>query len=543
MGRAGQRGDAPADARRRGWHRSGSSGWLAGRPRPRSPADSPGEAVRRGVGWAIRDARCGCTRAAAAIVAARMAARSPLAYDDLLALPGSAPTPPPPSRASASGSGMRSSTPTSAGSTRGSSDGAADAATASPTVARARRGAGRWCRSRDPAALQRRRDGAGRGDLPRPRAAVRALPAGRRLRLAVGRPAGGGGRARRPQTVTPAPTGRPAAGCSAVLRDAPGRSPDRRARCRLGRRRATRPGARRPDRRRACRARRRRPLPAAGVTTTAFAHRGGRHGPDNPSRPSPPRCAQGANGLETDAWLTRDGAVVLDHDGVAGSRPRRRRQPIAQVRRDQLPAHIPTLDELYDALRHGLSSWRSTSRPAPWPPPWSPRSQRARRLRPRLWLVSPAPARLGGLDSAHRAVTLRGNVIRSTQRRTRRVPRHPRRRHGGGQRPLDVVDAAAVVDEVHGAGHAGLRLRLPAAASRCDGRCDRARRRSSATTSTPCWQHSPRRTEVRRHRSAGRRVARDCAAPAVASAVCTHRRDRPRPAARPVRSAWPRHGR
>lgn len=56
----------------------------------------------------------------------------------------------------------------------------------------------------------------------------------------------------------------------------------------------------------------------------------------------------GATGLETDAWITRDGQVVLDHDGEVGRRPFRR--PIRQFDRADLPAHIPTLEDLYDRI-------------------------------------------------------------------------------------------------------------------------------------------------------------------------------------------------
>ena len=55
--------------------------------------------------------------------------------------------------------------------------------------------------------------------------------------------------------------------------------------------------------------------------------------------------AEQAPGLESDAWMTADGVVVLDHDGAI--RSRLRRLPIAGLLRQQLPAHIPTLDELY----------------------------------------------------------------------------------------------------------------------------------------------------------------------------------------------------
>lgn len=78
-----------------------------------------------------------------------------------------------------------------------------------------------------------------------------------------------------------------------------------------------------------------------------FAHRGGRaHGPDNTLATFREALSRGARGLETDAWLTMDGHVVLDHDGVLRA-AHDRQQPIAQVRRSDLPAHIPTLDELY----------------------------------------------------------------------------------------------------------------------------------------------------------------------------------------------------
>jgi glycerophosphoryl diester phosphodiesterase len=87
-----------------------------------------------------------------------------------------------------------------------------------------------------------------------------------------------------------------------------------------------------------------------------FAHRGGRaHGPDNTLGTFREALARGARGLETDAWLTVDGEVVLDHDGVLRAArsgvqaATRRQQPIAQVRRSDLPAHMPTLEELYSS--------------------------------------------------------------------------------------------------------------------------------------------------------------------------------------------------
>lgn len=79
-----------------------------------------------------------------------------------------------------------------------------------------------------------------------------------------------------------------------------------------------------------------------------FAHRGGRaDAPENTLEAFRRALAQGATALESDAWVTADGVVVLDHDGVA---PGLRRRRIADVARASLPGHIPSLDELYEAV-------------------------------------------------------------------------------------------------------------------------------------------------------------------------------------------------
>lgn len=87
-------------------------------------------------------------------------------------------------------------------------------------------------------------------------------------------------------------------------------------------------------------------LPALRQPPIAFAHRGGRaHHPDNTLVAFGHALEQGVRGLESDVWITEDGVAVLDHDGIVGSRIRRR--SIRTVSRSQLPAHIPTLEELY----------------------------------------------------------------------------------------------------------------------------------------------------------------------------------------------------
>jgi glycerophosphoryl diester phosphodiesterase len=80
-----------------------------------------------------------------------------------------------------------------------------------------------------------------------------------------------------------------------------------------------------------------------------FAHRGASaHAPENTIEAFELARRLGAEGLESDVWLTADGVAVLDHDGVVG--PRFRRRPIGSVDRASLPAHVPTLADLYDTV-------------------------------------------------------------------------------------------------------------------------------------------------------------------------------------------------
>jgi glycerophosphoryl diester phosphodiesterase len=84
-----------------------------------------------------------------------------------------------------------------------------------------------------------------------------------------------------------------------------------------------------------------------------FAHRGARaHAPENTLEAFTLAVRLGATGLETDAWLTADGEVVLDHDGLV--RAGMRKRAIGELTRAALPPHVPTLADLYDACGTGL---------------------------------------------------------------------------------------------------------------------------------------------------------------------------------------------
>jgi glycerophosphoryl diester phosphodiesterase len=178
--------------------------------------------------------------------------------------------------------------------------------------------------------------------------------------------------------------------------------------------------------------------------TYGFAHRGGAPGPDNTLAAFAGALDRGARGLETDAWLSFDGAVVLDHDGYVGTG---RRQPIATVRRSDLPAYMPTLDELYEqcGVDFALAIDVKTQAVA------TAIVEVAHRYNAvdDLWLVAPQAAHLADIDlgRAHRAMTIRGNVIRSGRRRTVLAQAH--------ETGVEAINARwmwwtrSIVDEVH----------------------------------------------------------------------------------------------
>lgn len=89
-------------------------------------------------------------------------------------------------------------------------------------------------------------------------------------------------------------------------------------------------------------------LPSLLERPIAFAHRGARaHARENTLEAFKLGLRLGATGLESDVWLTSDGVPVLDHDGVV--RDGWRRRPLAGIRRDALPEHIPSLADLVTA--------------------------------------------------------------------------------------------------------------------------------------------------------------------------------------------------
>lgn len=86
-------------------------------------------------------------------------------------------------------------------------------------------------------------------------------------------------------------------------------------------------------------------LPSLLNEPILFAHRGASaYSPENTLESFALALKLGASGLESDIWATRDGVLVLDHDGVVKSRLRSK--PIAEFDRSALPSHIPSLEQL-----------------------------------------------------------------------------------------------------------------------------------------------------------------------------------------------------
>jgi glycerophosphoryl diester phosphodiesterase len=132
-------------------------------------------------------------------------------------------------------------------------------------------------------------------------------------------------------------------------------------------------------------------LPSLIDPPILFAHRGAKaYAPENTIQAFALALKLGATGLESDVWLTADGEVVCDHDGLARV-GRMKRRPIGELRRSQLPAHIPTLAEVIDAcgdayhlsldLKGGLIVG---------PAAIAVVREVAPTLMPRLWLCSPS---------------------------------------------------------------------------------------------------------------------------------------------------------
>jgi glycerophosphoryl diester phosphodiesterase len=152
-----------------------------------------------------------------------------------------------------------------------------------------------------------------------------------------------------------------------------------------------------------------------------FAHRGARaHAPENTLEAFELALRLGATALESDVWLTADGVAVLDHDGIVGGRLRRR--PISSVTRAELPAHIPTLSELYEALGTDFDLSLDLKDPASGPAVIADSLAVDPTIATRLWLCDQSHERLTAL----RELSPHVRLVDST--RLSRIKEGPERR-------------------------------------------------------------------------------------------------------------------
>lgn len=155
--------------------------------------------------------------------------------------------------------------------------------------------------------------------------------------------------------------------------------------------------------------------------TIGFAHRGARaHAPENTIEAFQLALRLGATGLESDVWLTGDGEVVLDHDGLV--RAGWRQRPIGEVARAELPSHIPTLAELYETCGTGFELSLDVKDAAAFEATLAAARDAGSDAVARLWLCHPEWQVVAGWRAADPDVRL----VDST--RLRRIKEGPERR-------------------------------------------------------------------------------------------------------------------
>ena len=180
-------------------------------------------------------------------------------------------------------------------------------------------------------------------------------------------------------------------------------------------------------------------IPALLNPPVAFAHRGARaHARENTLEAFTLARQMGATGIETDAWITADGVVVLNHDAAVGGLPtmstrRLFGRPIRRTSRASLPAHIPTIDEYYENCGTGLPLSVDVKDDAAFEGLLA--AARAHRAAERLWVCH---HRVDVL-SEWRAAAPEVKLVHST--RLDRLPRGPER-HGAdlATAGIDVVN-------------------------------------------------------------------------------------------------------
>ncbi len=170
-------------------------------------------------------------------------------------------------------------------------------------------------------------------------------------------------------------------------------------------------------------------LPSLLDPPIMFAHRGARaHAPENTIEGFTLALRLGATGLESDVWMTADRIAVLDHDGEV-RQGRFRKRPIGALRRAELPAHIPTLAEVFGTCGTDYQLSLDLKDPDAGPAVLDLVYRHAPELVPRLWLCHhdlQELVALRALDSVVKLVdsTRLERIAEGPERRAARLSEH-----------------------------------------------------------------------------------------------------------------------
>ena len=164
-------------------------------------------------------------------------------------------------------------------------------------------------------------------------------------------------------------------------------------------------------------------LSALGSRPIGFAHRGGRaHAAGNTLEAFESALAMGATGLESDARLTADGAVVLHHDSrFRPPLPRLGSRRVRAARRTELPAGVLTPAELYESCGTDFEFSVDIKDPGAAEGVVEAARRAGDDCRRRLWLCSGSPELLNEWRERWSDVRL---VLSTSSRRSERGPEH-----------------------------------------------------------------------------------------------------------------------
>lgn len=162
-------------------------------------------------------------------------------------------------------------------------------------------------------------------------------------------------------------------------------------------------------------------LPSLLREPILFAHRGASaYALENTLESFALALKLGATGIESDIWLSRDGVLVLDHDGIVKKRFLSR--PISDFDKADLPSHIPSLEQLLEQCGTQYQLSLDVKDPAVFKSVENTVSNIDSSMLDRLWLCHPSADVL----IQNRSIASRSKLVDST--RLSKIKEGPERR-------------------------------------------------------------------------------------------------------------------